>query len=109
MSFFEHPGLTFAFMLAADVAVAAFTGYVGIHTLLVDGGASLGQAMGVPHVDWSALFGGEGLEFLDPGSHVHGGAEAAGGGHIHDGQWHTEPHAPEPIAPAPDTGPHVFS
>lgn len=85
MSFFEHPGLTFAFMLAADVTIAAFTGYVGIHTLLVDGGASLGQAMNVPHVDWTALFGGEGLSFIEAGSgHVNSAAEAAShAGHAH--------------------------
>lgn len=49
-------GLTFVFaMVAADMVMAGGLGMIGAHGLVVDGGLSLGQELGVPQVDWLNL------------------------------------------------------
>lgn len=77
----KRAGLTIAFMLVADMAMAATTGVVGLHGFIVDAGASLGQELGIPQIDWSNLWSNQELSFIDPnlvenclesGGHMHG-------------------------------------
>jgi len=74
-------GLSAAFILAADMAMAATTGMVGIHGFVVEGGASLGQELGIPQVDWTHLWEEWEFSVIDPsivencvadGGHLHG-------------------------------------
>ena len=59
--------------------MAGGLGMVGLHGAIVDGGATLGQTLGVPQVDWMQLAEGE-LAIYDPatdpclsaGGHYHG-------------------------------------
>lgn len=123
MGFFKTAGLSAVFMVAADMAIAASTGMVGIHGLLVDGGASVGQAMGIPHVDWTNLMENGEFGWIDPGADPHAGHNHAGtifdglvgpfneanppdceNLHFHGNEPHCEPHnAPQNDAPIPFT------
>lgn len=67
-------------MVAADVTMAGGLGMIGVHGFVVDGGASLGEALGVPQLDWTHLWEEWEFQTLDPekleclaeGGHLHG-------------------------------------
>lgn len=61
MSLIAKGFLGAAFLVAADLAVAGLTGVTGLHSLIVDGGAALGQALHIPQPDWHGLFGLESI------------------------------------------------
>lgn len=114
MSVLKTGVLSVAFMVAADVALAGGMGMVGIHGFVVDGGASLGQALGVPQLDWTHLWEHWEFQTLDPeqleclaeGGHLHGdwchyGPDGSGD------QLAELPPTPEE-SPIPDTEGDVF-
>ena len=68
MSFLKKMGLTAAFMIVADLAIASTTGVFGLHDLIVDGGAKFAETMGIPQPDWTAVYDFFGL---DPPVHDH--------------------------------------
>ncbi len=71
MSFLKKAGLTAAFMVAADLVIASFTGLTGIHALVVDAGAHLGEVFNIPAFDWAGLMDHGEFNFLDPGTDLH--------------------------------------
>ena len=80
MSFLKTGALSVAFMVAADVALAGGMGMVGIHSFVVEGGASLGEALNIPQIDWTHLWEEWELQTINPetdpclstGGHYHG-------------------------------------
>ena len=80
MNLVQCSGLAFVFMAAADIAMAGGLGMIGVHGAVVDGGAAMGEALGVPQLDWFDLWENGEISFLeaetDPclssGGHYHG-------------------------------------
>ena len=100
MSFLKTGALSVAFMVVADVALAGGMGMIGVHGLVVDGGAALGQTLGVPQLDWVHLWEEWEFQTLSPEK-----LEClAEGGHLHGDLCHFGPDAPaEQIAQLPPT------
>lgn len=114
MSIFKKAGLTAVFMVCADMAIAATTGMVGIHGVLVDGGAAAGEALGIPHFDWTNLMENGEFGWLEAGADPHAGHDHGaklaglgdqfnlsapfdcgnGAGHWHGSEWSCFDHGP---------------
>lgn len=103
MSFLKKAGLTAVFMIAADLVIASLTGFFGLHSLVVDGGAWLGDYLGIPEIDWGGLLEYFGIEWH--GGHDHLAFEHTGYDHgilDHAGHDHGAfEHEIADIAPAP--------
>ncbi len=54
-----------AFLVATDLAVAATTGFTGIHGIVIDLGAQFGDAVGMPQLDWHELLGLEEIQHAE--------------------------------------------
>lgn len=103
---------TVATILIVDFAFAMLTGMTGIHGLLVDGGASLGQTLGIEplfeHAHHTAHAGDLGHAFHDAAHATDFGLEFNGGGghdHYHYDFTDTEG-AAEYMSTSTETGAH---
>jgi hypothetical protein len=75
MGLFKKGALMAVFMVVADLVIAAFTGFSGLHTLVVDGGAMFGEWVGMPQPDWGGVLEFFGIDWH--GGHNHGALDHA--------------------------------